>query len=385
MKRILFLLVIILISFSACKNKGNFVVNGIIKGDVSAKYIYLNRVEVNTPVLIDSAKISNGGKFSFKIKSVLPDFYQLGFSTADFITILATPGEKINITFEGRYLYDNYTVTGSPETEKIKILEEDLAMTRSQLDSLSNLYNRIADAEGPEGETDRIEEQFRSVIKAQRKKNIEFIIKNTTSLSAIKALYQKIDEDTYVLYDPKDLQYLKIVNDSLSKYYPRSRHVQALAGDFTREMGEVYANQIQRLANNVPESRLDPDLESADGKRIALSSLRGKYVLLSFWSVKSSACVRENLELKEYYRQFKGKGFEIYQVNIDQDKEAWRNAVKFDELPWINTSEDESQQNIRMFNVTSVPANFLFDKQGNIIARDLHGKALQIKLNQLFN
>ncbi len=386
MKRTLFLFALVILVISSCKNKNGFVVRGLIQGN-KKEYIHISRVDVDTPVFIDSAKVSRKGNFRFSIKADLPDYYQLGFSSSDFITLLAAPGEKINLTFKGNNLYDNYIVTGSEGTEKVKILDADLAITKNKLDSLSDLYTKASSQTDFETRGPELEEQFMTVLKAQRKRNIEFIINNIHSMASIKALYQKVNPETYVLYDPKDLQYLKIVNDTLSKYYPKSRHVQALASDFSREMGEMYSNQLHEMAKDMPETKLDPNLKTADGRRIALSSLKGKYVLLTFWSVRSDVCVQENLQLKEYYRLYKNKGFEIYQINIDSDEQAWMNAVKFDELPWISTREDDPADplNARLFNVKSLPSNFLFDKQGNIVGTNLHGRALQIKLNQLFN
>jgi hypothetical protein len=380
------LFAVAVIALSACRNNSTFVVKGLVKGE-KKDYIRISRVDVDTPIIIDSAKVSKGGSFKFKIKADIPDFYQLGFSSSDFVTLLASPGEKISLTFNGKHLFEDYSVSGSEGTEKIKVLDADLEVTKRVLDSLSNLYTKASAEPGFETRGAEIEEQFTTVLKAQRKKNIEFIIKNLTSLASIKALYQRINPNTYVLYDPKDLQYLKIVNDSLTKYYPRSRHVQALSSDFSREMGEMYTNRIHEMAKNLPESKLDPDLETIDGKRVAVSSLKGKYVLLTFWSVRSRECVEENLQLKEFYRLYNKKGFEIYQVNIDENEEAWRNAVKFDELPWISTREDNPRDpvNVKLFNVRSLPSNFLYDREGRIIGTNLHRRALQIKLNQLFN
>lgn len=386
MKRTFILLTVILFAFSSCKDRSSFVIKGLIKGD-KKDYIKISRVDIDTPVLIDSAKVSKSGNFKFRVKSDIPDFYQLGFSSSDFITLLAAPGEKISITFGGKRLYQDYNVTGSEGTSRIKELDAELEVTKRKLDSLSNLYTSASTLPGFETRGAELEQQFTEVLKAQRKKNIAFIINNLHSLAAIKALYQKINPETYVLYDPKDLQYLKIVNDTLTKYYPRSKHVQALSSDFSREMGELYTSQIHEMARNLPETKLDPNLVTVDGKRIALSSLKGKYVLLSFWSVRSSACVEENLQFKEYYRLYNKKGFEIYQINVDENEEAWRNAVKFDELPWISTREDNPLDplNVKLFNVRTLPANFLYDREGRIVASNLHGRALQIKLTQLFN
>jgi hypothetical protein len=207
------------------------------------------------------------------------------------------------------------------------------------------------------------------------------------SLAAIKALYQRINENMYVLYEPRDLQYLKIVSDSLKRHYPDSKHTKALISDFEKEQNQFFARNLQKMTDTIPEMKLNPELKDINGKRISLSSLRGKYVLLSFWSADSRDCVVENLQLKEYYRTYSKKGFEIYQINIDQDEEKWKTAVKFDELPWINAREDDpaNPKNAILYNVRTLPANYLYDPQGNIIASNIHGRTLQIKLNQLFN
>lgn len=386
MKRTLLLLAIIILAMAACKEKSSFTVKGTIKGE-KKKYINLSRVDVNTAVFLDSAKVSGNGQFRFRVKATDPDFYQLGFSSSEFITILAGPGEKISLTFNGKKLYNDYKVKGSEGSEKLRILDSALAVTTRKLDSLSALYTKASSEAAFESRGPELEQQFTTILNSQRKYNIGFIINNLHSLASIKALYQKINPETYVLYDPKDLQYLKIVTDTLTKYYPRSKHVQALAGDFTREMGELYTSRVHEMARNIPETKLDPDLKTVDGKRIALSSLKGKYVLLTFWSVRSQASMEENLRLKDYYRQYSRKGFEIYQINVDANEEAWRNAVKFDELPWISTREDNPADplNVKIFNVKTLPANFLFDREGRIIGTNLHGRALDIKLNQLFN
>ena len=386
MKRILFLLTLVLFAFSGCKNKDRISISGVINGE-KKDYIHLSRLNVNTPVLIDSSKIGRNGVFRFRIKAKEADFYQLGYSSSDFITLLAEPGEKIDIVFDGKNLFENYSVNGSPGSEKLRVLDADLAITRRKLDSLSTLYTSESSKPGFEIRAAGLEDQFTSILKDQRRKNIIFIINNITSLASIKALYQKIDKNTYVLYDIKDLQYLKIVTDSLTKYYPASKHVQALESDFSKEMNQMYANRLRSMADTIPETKLDPDLKTIEGKRIALSSLRGKYVLLTFWSVRSKDCIEENLRLKDFYKKYKAKGFEIYQINIDPSESDWRAAVKFDELPWISTREDDPEEllNTRIFNVRSVPSNFLFDRQGNIVATNLHGRALQIKLEQLFN
>ena len=157
MKRILFLLALVLI-FSGCKDKGKFTVTGVVK-DSKEKYIYLSRLDVDTPVLMDSSKINRKGSFRFKVKTKGADFYQIGFASTNFITLLAEPGENINLLFNNKNLFENYSVSGSKGTEKLQSLDLTLAETKRKLDSLSTLYSKASqetgfDVKGPILETE---------------------------------------------------------------------------------------------------------------------------------------------------------------------------------------------------------------------------------------
>jgi thiol-disulfide isomerase/thioredoxin len=385
MKRFLILLIPVMF-VAGCKNKNLVIVDGSVK-DNPGKYIYIKKVNVDTPVLLDSSKIRKNGSFKFIIKATEPDFYQLAYSNSDFLTLLAEPGEKIHLSFGSSHLYNNYTVTGSKGSELVRDLDLKLLDTKNKLDSLSKIYKEISDKPEFATEAPILNKEYQDLVKDQRMFSINFIIKNINSLASIKALYQKFNDDTYVLYEIRDLQYLKIVTDSLKLHYPDSKHTKALEKNFEKEMNNFYARELEKLASTLPVAKLDPDLLDISGKRIALSSLRGKYVLLTFWSVDSKECIAENLQLKEFYKIYNRRGFEIYQINVDEDEDAWRAEVKFDELPWISTREDDPSkpQNVRLFNVQRLPANYLFDPKGTIIGSNLHGRTLQIKLEQLFN
>jgi peroxiredoxin len=385
MKRSLLILLPLLL-LAGCQNKNTFTVKGLIR-EPQKKAIALNRVDVNRLVLIDTSKIRSNGSFKFKVKSSGPEFYQLGYSDSDFVTLLAGPGEKIKVSFNGKNMSGDYTITGSEGSENVRMLDMRLAVAKRKLDSLRVVYNDALGKPGFDEKKPLLENEFSDILNKLRKKNIEFIISNTRSMASLKAVYQRIDDNTYVLYEPRDLQYMKIVSDSLGRYYPGSKNVKALAEDLKNELNQMYSSKIQNLASKYPEAKLDPDLKDISGKRIALSSLRGKVVLLTFWSVDSKDCIAENLQLRDIYKTFNKKGFEIYQINIDESEQKWRDEVRFDELPWISTREDDplNPANALLFNVKTLPTNYLFDKEGTIIGSNLHGRSLLIKLNQIFN
>ena len=139
------------------------------------------------------------------------------------------------------------------------------------------------------------------------------------------------------------------------------------------------------MAEQIEPINLNPALKNTEGRTVSLQSLRGKYVLLTFWSARSDDCLRENIDLKRFYSSYNKRGFEIYQINLDADEELWKAAVKYDELPWISVREDDPTNPVvaQLFNVRELPTNYLFDKQGNIAASNLHGRALSLRLEQL--
>lgn len=378
-----FLLPILMIA--GCTNKSQIQISGTAENKEHNK-IYLSRIDVDTPVLIDSAVIKGNGMFRFRLKASEPDFYQIGCSDNDFIILLAEPGEKIDLNFSGNQLSGSYSVSGSPGSLKLIMLDSALNVTRTRIDSLRSEYNELA-LKGELADREEIlDAVYVNILKNQRRHNMEFILQNLRSFASIKALYQKIDDETYVLYDPRDLQFMKLVSDTLSKFYPGSKHVRALKANLEKELNASMLNRLSEIVKNAPSAKLDPALNDINGTAIPLSSLKGKYVLLSFWSSESGDCVSENIFLKEIYNKYKPKGFEIYQISLDVSEDNWKRAVRFDELPWISVREKDplKPENAILYNVRTLPYSYLYDREGNIIATNLTGQALRLRLAQIF-
>ena len=141
---------------------------------------------------------------------------------------------------------------------------------------------------------------------------------------------------------------------------------------------------IKRLMIGIPAP--DFTLKTPDGKDISLSSFKGKYLLVDFWASWCGPCRRENPNVVALYNRYKDKGFDIFGVSLDQNKELWMKAIENDKLTWKHGSDLKGWQSApaAQYGITGIPHTILIDKTGKIIARQLRGEALAAKLDEIF-
>lgn len=165
-------------------------------------------------------------------------------------------------------------------------------------------------------------------------------------------------------------------------------------GFATLTFGFIYNNAEKNTNNgtNIGDKAVDLAYSSPDGKTIALSSLKGKVVLLDFWASWCGPCRMENPNVVASYKKYKdlkfktGKGFTVFSVSLDQNKDAWMKAIAKDQLEWPYHVSDLGGWQSRpaaIYGVTSIPTNVLIDGNGIIVAKSLRGAALDEALDQL--
>jgi len=376
------LLLFLLVSLSCSRDR--VMISGVVEGGAKTG-ISLEELNINQTVRIDSIRTEKDGSFKFSTRLEEPRLMLLRNDRGQILNLLPFPGENISIRTSYKSFGHGYQVEGSPESEKIRLLVEHLHKTRRTVDSLVQVADSIEQGDDPRLALART--AYQQTLINQKRFTIRFLVENVKSLSSVYALYQKFDEEYYVLGEDTDLQYYKIVADSLESVYPDVSLVHSLREDVKkREALYEEKRQMDMLMSMAEETGM-PNLSIPDreGNEISLSELKGKVVLVIFWASGNEESVRSLVQLQSVYDRYRDKGFEIYAISLDNDKIKWMNAIDYNEFNWINVSElsyPDSRAD-KLYNVQQLPAGYLVNREGEIVARDLYGRTLETWLDNL--
>ncbi len=381
MKRVLTIITWITVVFLAgCNRSEKFEIKGKIT-NAAGKKIYLDELMVSTVRPVDSAKISAAGEFTLRQHVGMPTFYLLKLAENNFITLLIDSAEKVSVEADAINFSREYRVKGSPGSLLVQELNNRLNETKQKLDSISSLSTLFAGSPDIEKRKEEWNASYDKIVQDQVNYSTAFVSEHPFSMASVLALYQKFDDQNYVV---RDLQALRIAASALNSFYPKSEHVKALYANTLQLIAKERTGNVQKYIQEMGQNSPEIMLPNAEGRKIALSSFRGKYVLVHFWSSVDQNSRIVNPVLAEVYNKYKSKGFEIYQVSVDKDRNQWLDAIEKDKLVWTNVGDMEgSIQPVMHYNIQSVPYNYLLDREGSIIAKNLMGPAIDRTLSLL--
>lgn len=365
-------------SFLSCNSSGgdNYTINGKID-KAAGKKVLLERLTLQQVSLIDSSTVANDGSFKLSNKAD-KGFYRLRIDNTFWIVLLDNNTYTFSADINNAI---SYKITGTPAAIEMQEAIKYNAENQMALQQLNEEFYAKQNAGAP---TDSLQ-LFAMMIQGKGQ-----AFENTLK-DKIKAAKDPMVALYYTSFLPMNkypAENLQMI-ERMEKEIPKSAYTAEMRSAYTQIEQQVKAAELaakSTAATAVGAVAPDLEFESPDGKKIKLSSLRGKVVLIDFWASWCGPCRRENPAVVAAYNKFKDKGFDIYSVSLDQDKGRWVGAIAQDGLVWnSHVSDLKGWQSAAsaIYGVQSIPAQFLLDKEGKIIAKNLRGEELSNKLAEI--
>ncbi len=330
------------------------------------------------PDTISSAKLGADGNFEFYVNTGRLSFYTLEFEGAQeeippiFLALDSTHTD-VDLSADLDNIKNDYRVSGSEDSEDIRNYFVEGSRYERILDSTMNALQTAA-AGGDQALRVQLGNTYNNTRKEYRDYLIAHIDEKPSSIANYSIL-QRLDI-------MQDIERYKKVRDALEPRMAGNYFFDVLAEKTAQAERQLAAQNLLAPGSEAPEIVLP----NPSGEMIALSSLRGKYVLIDFWASWCKPCRLENPRIVQMYNKYKDKGFEIYGVSLDRDKDKWIKAIEEDKLEWPQVSDLQfwNSAAAKMYNVQSIPFTLLIDPEGKIVATKLRGRALQNKMDEIF-
>ncbi len=361
------------------KGSNNISIKGSISGGNNMNY-FLYYIGDPKPYVLDSCKITNE-QLSFD--TPLPYEHNLlgvGNSPKNLMLLIGKRNDQIIIKANQSDLPVNYTVSGSNASKSIQAYNK----TKVELINKYNLFQKELMSLNNKLKQQEIQDEIEKITGEFNILKNQFIEDNKGTPAVIMA-FQDITD--YLNEVPQ----LKIIEKSINEYFPNTifkQNIETILNQIAQQKTQI-DQQKNKLSNaGISIGKQAPELNFPDinGNKIALSSLKGKIVLLDFWASWCGPCRKENPFVVNLYNKYKNKGFEIYSFSLDNQKDKWINAIKLDGLIWENHVSDlKGWQSLgaSKYMIRSIPQTFLLDKNGIIIDIGLRGTQLETRLKEL--
>ncbi len=356
---------------ASCNNSADsYTINGTIQGFEDGTKVYINEQGEQGFVKIDSTEIK-GGTFEFKGSATEPDikFLELG-TTQEYVVPFILENGEIKVTYDKAKPEDSkvvgtknndYLAAYNTEAFKLQKAARDFQEQNNEKMMQAQQTQDMATMESLMAEYNKFGEEI-------KKQNKDYVSKNKDAYISLLLLEQLTASQA-------------ITSEEFKTYYD------ALDSTLkTTKKGKELAEKLATM-EKVAVGKMAPDFSAPnpEGKMVSLKESLGKVTIIDFWAAWCGPCRQENPNIVALYNKYKDQGLAIIGVSLDKDAEAWKKAIADDNLTWTQVSNIKHWQDpiAKEYNVQSIPAMFVLDASGKIVAKDLRGAELDAKIAEL--
>ena len=372
LSRNIFHLIVLLFVLISCQNKNEKIneikltVNYI--GEIEVGEVRLQKVSSAYSIELYKSENFNNNKIVFDISILESTLFRLDILGKESIDLILN-NTDVNVNIDNSSSEFKYTIEGSYDTDVLNNIGKIISTYKYDIRQINQKFIKAN-----QDKNYKLVNELRydaNILKIDFEKYLKNYLRTVDNSLAVIITSDYLDIDNNIsFWDSTLIKYRD--NFSYNSYFK----------SFEKKVNKIKSVSIGSVAPEVI-------LSDTTGKDIALSSLRGKYVLLDFWAGWCGPCRMENPNILKNYLKYKDKGFEVYQVSLDRSRSDWVNAIKKDNLIWYNVSDLKYFQSeaATIYNIDRIPKAFLLDPNGVIIAKDteLRGNRLGEKLNEIFN
>jgi thiol-disulfide isomerase/thioredoxin len=367
------MLLFILLSGYPAVAQNNFSISGNIPPKLNVKKVYLSYRSEGKDYKDSSGTLNN----TYFFRGSIPEATKIHIAAeynkeTEFRFTRDVAGlyiEAAKITVNHLDSFSQTSVHGSKSQETYIKMNKKLEKSNQEISRLGQLYGQYK-AEGKNEDAKSTVAEIGKIMLEQRSILHDLFFENISSPFAIHIL--EYYENTGAT--PEQV-------DSLYAQLPQEFQKGPTANKFNEKL-----EKQRKLSYGKPAPEfIQPD---TSGIPVALSSFRGRYLLIDFWASWCGPCREENPYIVKAFSKYKDKGFHVLSVSLDQKngKERWLKAIRDDQLTWTHVSDLQFWGNAVAvkYNIESIPQNFLLDPAGKIIARNLRGESLEKALEQIY-